>query len=55
MKEKKLLKSIEKLRRELNELSTEIGFLHNKILHKSQELDKLLNKYYKDNCNISNK
>ena len=55
MRKKELLISIEKLRKEMNDLVIKRGFLHKKILNKSQELDKLLNKYNKENFKISNK
>ena len=50
-----LIISIEKLRREIIEMAAKKGFLHKEVQHKSQELDKLLNKYNNINCNVSNK
>ena len=55
MKKIELIISIEKLRREIIEMAAKKGFLHKEVQHKSQELDKLLNKYNNINCNVSNK
>ncbi|GAB6139024.1 Spo0E family sporulation regulatory protein-aspartic acid phosphatase [Halanaerobaculum tunisiense] len=46
MNKEKLLIRIEDLRKELHEL-TENGEVKEEVLEKSQQLDKLLNKYYK--------
>lgn len=47
MHKDKISHLIEKLREELNKLLEKDGFINEGILKKSQELDEMLNKYYR--------
>ena len=47
MKKSSLLNLIRELRKEMEELAKSKGFNNQKVLEKSQELDKLLNEYEK--------
>lgn len=52
-KTKELLQHIEEVRRILNELSYEESFVVPQIVELSQNLDNLLNEYYRLSCRIS--
>ncbi|MFW6022676.1 MAG: aspartyl-phosphate phosphatase Spo0E family protein [Halanaerobiaceae bacterium] len=49
---KTLADSIEKVRKDLNLMGKDRSFLKRDLIEKSQELDKLINKYNKESYNI---